>query len=311
MAGTGPVALWPQAPQTRLSGEATVTPKGPQWRAEIKAHNALAGPWDKKRLPLDDLNADVVFTDGRWFIESLRANGARGHIAANGRFPDAAQDGSKKDADWQGKVTAQGIDTSALDSRLAATVLDGELNAHQTPTGIAFSASLQPAHGTQSGATGALAGLRIKSFDAHGLWSAPQLELQSVRLETDDAQLAGQIAFDTTAQAAKGRIKAVLPGAQAELVGDMASSTGQGNLSLKVHDAALALRWLRRLPGLSAALGGTSIRGGRRVHGPLAGRLAAPGTGLANSRQRTGTTLRSAGSRPAGRAGVAFARLAT
>ena len=259
-------ALWPQAPQTGLSGEATVTPKGTQWRAEIKAHNTLAGPWDKNRLPLDDLHAEVVFTDGRWSVESLQASGARGHIAAKGRFADAAQDGSKN-ADWQGQVSAQGIDTSALDSRLAATVLDGELNAHQTPSGMAFSASLQPAHGTPSGATGALAGLRIKSFDAHGLWRAPQLQIQSVQLETDDAQLAGQIAFDTTTQAANGRIKAALPGAQAELVGDLASTTGQGNLSLKVHDAALVLRWLRRLPGLSASFAGGALDGGAEFTG--------------------------------------------
>ena len=259
-------ALWPQAPQTQLSGEARVTPEGPRWRAQVKVHNALAGPWDKKRLPLDDLNADVVYADGQWSIESLQASGARGHLAAEGRFADAAPADSKN-ADWQGKVTVRGVDTSALDSRLAGAVLDGELTARQTPTGIAFSASLQPAHGTKSGATGALAGLRIKTFDAQGQWRAPQVELQSIQLETDDAQFKGQMAFNTVTQATAGQLRVVLPGAQGDLAGDMASTTGQGNLSLKVNDAALALRWLRRLPGLSAALGGTSIQGGAEFTG--------------------------------------------
>jgi len=54
-------ALWPQAPQTQLSGEASVTPAGEGWQGQVKLANALPGPWNLQRLPLDTLQAEVVY----------------------------------------------------------------------------------------------------------------------------------------------------------------------------------------------------------------------------------------------------------
>ncbi|HSO44507.1 MAG TPA: DUF490 domain-containing protein, partial [Rhodoferax sp.] len=50
-------ALWPQAPQTLLGGEANVTPAGQGWQGKVKLANTLPGPWNQQRLPLDTLQA--------------------------------------------------------------------------------------------------------------------------------------------------------------------------------------------------------------------------------------------------------------
>ena len=128
-------ALWPQAPQTRLSGEADVTPAGAGWRAQVKLTNTLSGPWNLQRLPLSALNARLGFAQGLWTAESLQASGAGGRMQAKGQFTDLPH--------WQGQASLQGVNPAALDSRLAASVLSGEFKAQQTPAGIALDGHLQ------------------------------------------------------------------------------------------------------------------------------------------------------------------------
>jgi translocation and assembly module TamB len=248
-------ALWPQAPQTLLQGDATVRPVGPGWGAVIQFNNALSGPWDKQRLPVNDLNTKLVFTAGQWSVESLQARGAGGRIEALGKVTGTAQ--------WQGSATAHGINPAALDSRLAPTALDGQLTARQTPSGIAFAAGLQVAKGqTTLFGTGTLDGLRLKAGQAQGIWHAPLLTLDKLALQTDDAQLQGQLAFNTVTQAAQGQLALNLPGGKATLKGHIASTSGQGEIKVGVDDATLAARWLARWPGMPAALGRTALQGG-------------------------------------------------
>jgi translocation and assembly module TamB len=263
-------ALWPQAPQTRLDGEATVTPAGQGWRAGIKLTNTQSGPWDKQRLPMENLNANIVFVDGQWTIESLQATGAAGRIEAQGKLAGAATNASNaaSPSNWQGSATVHGINPAALDSRLAATTLDGELKAQQTPSGISFDAHLQAAaRKTAAPRAGTLDGLRLKTIQAQGLWHAPVLKLDTLTVQTDDAQLQGQLTFDTVSQAADGRLALNLPGAQAALAGQIASTRGQGEMSLHVTDAALAARWLHRWPGMPMSGGSASIQGGAEFTG--------------------------------------------
>ena len=253
-------ALWPQAPQTRLNGDATVTPAGQSWQATIQLSNALGGPWNEQRLPIDKLSARLLFTSGQWTIASLQASGAGGRVNGHGKVGNAAN--------WHGGATLYGINPAALDSRLAATALDGQVTARQTPSGIAFEASLQNAKGkTALPAGGALAGLRLQALQAQGTWQAPLLKLDQLALQSDDMQLQGQLSFNTRSQAAQGQLALTLPGASATLKGDLASRSGQGQMSLHVTDAALAPHWLVRLPGAPAALNQTSLRGAAEMNG--------------------------------------------
>lgn len=262
--------LWPQAPQTRLNGSAHVTPSGQGWRAGIELSNTGSGPWDQQRLPLDSLNANVVYLDGLWTIESVKATAAGGRIEATGKLANTP-------AQWQGSASMSGVNPAQLDSRLASTVLDGQLTAKQTPAGIAFETQLQAANRqvtadkTDATRLKTLAGLRLKSAQAKGVWLAPKLSLSQLNVQTDDAQLQGSVSFDTLNQAAAGQLKLTLPGAHAALDGNMASTQGQGELSLQVTDAALASQWLARWPGGPAGLKPTSLQGGAELTGQWQG----------------------------------------
>ncbi len=260
-------ALWPQAPQTQLSGQATVEPAGAGWQGNVQLSNALSGPLDKKRLPLDSLNAQVVFVDQQWAVKSLQAMGAGGRLTAQGQF--AAVGPQTTSATWQGSASAIGINPAALDARLATTTLDGQLTAQQTPDGIRFKASLQPGQ-KKTGAkasTNALAGLRLTKVQAQGVWNAPALALDTLQIETDDAQLQGQLAFNTLTQATQGKLTLTAPGVQAAIAGQLASTHGQGDLRLSVLDAALASRWWQRWPGMAASLGANALQGSAELTG--------------------------------------------
>lgn len=287
-------ALWPQAPQTRLGGSASVTPAGPGWHAGLQVTNTLSGPWDQQRLPLEQLNAKVEFVGGQWAVQSLQARGAGGRIEGQGAFTAAASTPSS--AQWQGSATLHGINTAALDSRLAATRLDGQLGAQQTPSGIAFEARLQPAKGkgavvktaVPKGAASkldatlkrTLDGLRLQTVHAQGVWAAPTLTLSTLAVQTDDAQLQGKLSFQTVSQAAEGQFTLSAPGAQAALAGHMASNRGQGALSARITDAALTSTWLARLPGTPLFLSQTSVQGAVDLTGRWQGGWQQQGQGL-------------------------------
>ena len=97
-------ALWPQAPQTRLDGKARVTPTGSGWRAEVQLGNTQAGPWNRQSLPLERLQAALVYTQGQWVIDSLQASVGSGRIEAQGTVANTAADAAGP-INWQGTAT--------------------------------------------------------------------------------------------------------------------------------------------------------------------------------------------------------------
>ena len=266
-------ALWPQAPQTLLDGEASVAPAGPDWRASIELGNAQAGQWNLQHLPLDSLKSELEYRQGQWTLKSLQARGAGGSVEAQGNLSGAASDSSKAFR-WQGSASLHAINPALIDSRLALAVLDGQVRAQQAPTGIAFDAHLQAATQPSAARTvgapagdDALDGLRLKSVRAQGLWLAPNLKLDTLLVQTDEAQLQGQLSLHTVSLAARGAVTLTLPGAQVRLEGQMASTSGQGEIDVKVDDASLLSNWLRRWPGSPAWLRDAAIKGGAEMTG--------------------------------------------
>lgn len=258
--GLNLAALWPQAPQTLLAGRADVTPVASGWQANVTLTNARPGPWNQQQLPLQALDARLQHEGGRWAIESLQAEAGGGHITAQ------AQMQATPAAPWQGSASVQGINLAALDTRLAPSALDGKLNARPAAGGIAFDAQLQPSPGPPPKGASA-AGLRLRSVQAKGQWSAPLLTLEALTLQTDDAQLLGALSLHTDTLALQGRLDLSLPGASLALQGQLGRASGKGDLTLRVSDAALATRWWMRWPGagvpalLASASGSASLTG--------------------------------------------------
>lgn len=256
-------AVWPQAPQARLSGEASVTPAGNGWKATVKVSNAQSGPWDQHRLPLERLDAQLDYAQGQWAIRSLQASGAGGRLEAQGQVS-----ASNPSAGWQGQAKLLGVNTAALDSRLASTVLDGQLTAQQSDAGIAFKAELTGVVARQTQpATAGGTGIRLQRLVTSGLWKAPLLKIDSLKVETDDAKLDGQYSVQITDYNTSGELALSLPGATASAKGQLSSTQGDGKVQIQVTDAALLKRWLTRLPGTPSHLAAQQIKGAATLEG--------------------------------------------
>ncbi len=254
-------ALWPLAPETLLSGAATVTPAGAGWQASVALSNKLVGPWDQKRLPLQRLNAELEFVASQWRVKSLQATGAGGTITGKGGFNGKASERAASTR-WQGSASLIGINPAAIDSRWGATRLNGQISTHQQQAGLEFDARFQTTS-AQASAPHTAPSLykpdlpRIKNVHAQGQWSAPMLKLEVLQIDTDEAQLEGALSIHATSQAMLGRLNLQLPGAQVLINGDLAPASGQGMFKLQVTDADSATRWFNR--SLAPLLGTAAV----------------------------------------------------
>jgi translocation and assembly module TamB len=237
-------ALWPLAPQTELTGSASVVPDGANWRGQINASNKLPAPWDQSGLPISALKADFQHAQGQWFITALEAQSAGGRLTGQGNF---------NQGQWQASASVTDINPSALDSRLQAARIQGKLVAKQANAGISFSTELRGTQVPVQPLSGAPTGHRpmdlgTLSLDAQGVWAAPQLKLSALRLEALDAHVQGTLDYQTETQATRADLALSLPGLQGTLNGHLASAEGLGKLTLALTDASQTTRWLQRWP---------------------------------------------------------------
>jgi translocation and assembly module TamB len=249
-------ALWPQAPVTELSGTAVARPDGEAWRAEVRVTNAVPGPADQQRLPLQSLQADLEQRGARWTLSNLDAQLGGGRLQGQGwREPAASPLG-----DFQGELKASRINPAALWSSIAPAALDGTasaraVNAESANPAIDIKAVVKPS-GTQP-KTGQLAGLRLRDLNLQGRWT-PQpdnaalgvLDLRTLSAGMADATLDGQGQLDVGARSFDGRLALKLPGAQGNWQGRMAQARGKGELNLALDDAARVLAWVKSLQTL-------------------------------------------------------------
>jgi translocation and assembly module TamB len=253
--------LWPQAPQTMLSGRASVTPVGATWRGTVAATNTLSGPWNKRALPLQALDAELAFDKGQWLLKTLHAQGAGGEVQAHGEAAPAA-DGAGATKAWKLTASARHINPSAVDTRLDADPLNGELTAEQTPAGTRFDATLQA--GGQPAAQPPQKqprGLRLQMLEARGLWRAPAVQLDKLLLQTSDARVEGKLTVQTQNFASEGHLELRIPGLQSTVSGHLSDKAGEGTLQVTLGDAALATQWLARVPGVPPNLLASRLQG--------------------------------------------------
>jgi translocation and assembly module TamB len=91
--------LWPEFPQTQLTGSASVRPLSSSpgskslveqaWQLQTNLTNKLPGPWDRQRLPLDSFEASGEWRSGTALVRALKAT-ANSWPAANGLAPPPA-----------------------------------------------------------------------------------------------------------------------------------------------------------------------------------------------------------------------------
>jgi len=264
--------LWPQAPTTSLSGTLRAQPEGDTWRATVRLTNAISGPADLQRLPLQRLHAEVEQQGTRWTFSGLDAQLGggrlqgdaqiqRGSATATTSTPPAPEAQQTTTGDtWQGNLRLIGINPALLWSTLAPAALDGTLTARTVDAGspqesIDLNALIQPSGRQPAGAQ--LAGLRLRELRLQGRWQPTPadptqgvLDLRDAQISLADAQLQTSGQFDTARRQFKGQLALQWPGAQAQWQGQLAHSTGEGNARLQVDDASRMLAWVRSLQTL-------------------------------------------------------------
>lgn len=242
--GVDLAALWPQAPQTLLSGKFAVEPQGEGWKANASLSNARSGPWDKQRVPVQSATASGAYRKGQWVIDTLQAAAAGGTVQAQGRYDDKAKA-------WSLTANLQGVHPEQLHTRLAADVLEGKAEVQQRGADTAFDVQLRGnAHSMV--ALDAPLRARLKSLQAKGHWTAPVLQLDALQLDALDAMLQGPVTVNTRTLESKGHLQLTVPGAQAVAEGAAGIAQGSGTFSAHATDVAALQRWLSRLQAGSA-----------------------------------------------------------
>lgn len=270
-------ALWPSAPQTQLTGSASVRPMaitapaaGPGWLLQLDLVNQLPGPWDLQRLPLERLESQGEWRGGAGMVRTLKARLGGGELLASGDWTPApvippappatpgtptASPAASAPA-WTLQATLKQVNPALLHSQFAALPLDGVAAVRSQGAAIGFDASVQAAPGAAPKSLGRLA---LRDAKATGSWNPEQagggtLVLSTLRARTDDAELAGELEVQPSAKAGQGHLALTAPGLSATVKGELRQARGAGTLSLRGQDAAQALRWLQKLPGLPASL---------------------------------------------------------
>ncbi|MEP6588067.1 MAG: translocation/assembly module TamB domain-containing protein [Polaromonas sp.] len=280
-------ALWPNLPQTLLTGSASVRPlestptaASAGWGLQLQLANALPGPWDQQRLPLEQLDTQGEWRNGAAMVRSLKARLGGGEVLASGEWTQTSPAGKPATTepaasaqDWKFKATLSHINPAQLHSQLAPLPLDGQAEASGQDATARFDASVQavagagnrPAPRTHSGQNNFLQQLSLRDAKATGSWNPQQaggtLALSALRVRTDDAELSGQLEVQPAAKGGQGKLALTAPGLDARLNGELRQTSGGGTLSVRGRDAAQALRWLQKLPGMPAAVLNASASG--------------------------------------------------
>ncbi len=267
-------ALWGKAPHTALSGKLGVQPASEgTWALEVAATNALAGPWDKERAPVERLVASGEWRQGgQAVIRALEATVGGGEVRAKGQWTGAKG--------WTVDGTLSNVDPAALHGALASLPVSGKATLSGEGEAIGFDVSLAadgasggreqssvrngvvkgPGKGpakdsnTASEIADTAAALELRSAAAKGRWNSGTLSLASLEVVTSDARLLASGDVAVQSRSGNGRAELKTPGLVATLQGKLSADSGGGTITASGTDLAQAARWLQRLPGAPAFL---------------------------------------------------------
>lgn len=251
--------LWPQAPTTTLSGTVDIHPgdgQAPAWQARLDLHNAQPGPWDRQRLPLEQLSARLQQQGRAWVIDPIEARLGGGILRLKGRWEAGSS------TPWRAEATLQGVSPQGLHSAAPPAPINGKLALHAlggSADALGFDIDLRPQAdaplraGRQRSSPGAPAlwsALQLRLAQAQGRWQGGQLQLEQLRLELAEARLSGSMQWQPAQHQGRADLKLQTPGLNASLQGHLSADQGQGQWQAQLTDAGALGRWLARLPGL-------------------------------------------------------------
>ena len=244
--------FWPAAPRTALSGTLRVRPQaGNVYLLQADVRNALAGPWDRQRLPLTSLQGAAEWREGTALLQSLSAQAGGGTVQGEGRWQGGG---------WRFQGRIEGVDPAQLHTALAPLPLSGPLQLQGEGRAVGFELTLAAGR-PRPRAPAVLDALQLRDVAATGRWSGEALKLSQLRVRTADAQLEGEGEWQPAARAGSGRLQLRAPGLQAQARGSLAETRGQGSGDVSAGDLAQLQRWLARWPGAAGVLRGLALRG--------------------------------------------------
>ena len=293
-------ALWRQAPRTQLSGQFQLAPlpaPAAGWALSADLANPAAGPWDRRQLPVEAVQADLTWQDGTATVRTLEARAGGGLVRASGRWRRAA--GEPTAAPWNIEAQISHVNPARLHTQLAAVPIDGTARAHGVGAAIDFDTALQARAAPAPAKTGDTRPLLLQSARARGRWADPVLTLEQLRVNTADAQLAGSAQLhlaDGQPLGGRADLRLQAPGRSATAQGELQAASGAGTLNVNLADAARALAWLRQLPGASPPLAGVQASGSATLDGRWRGGWRDPDV---HARLNAPRLSVSAGSQPA------------
>jgi translocation and assembly module TamB len=284
--------LWPDAPETVLSGEVAVEPDGPErWRWRAALDNAKPKPWDEGGLPVAQAKGNGQWRGAAVLVQALQAKLGGGELEATGEW-QAAQD-------WTVKGTVRGVDPAALHTRLAARPLGGTVTLKQAEQALAFDVDLR---GDASGSAPKAARARVpakgrkldpvelRRLVAQGRWANGEAVLPQLEVRLADASLTGNLRAHPERRSGSGRLQLEAPGLAARFDGELAERTGRGTLQADARDLTQATRWLQRLPFVGERMPDAVLSGradanlqwtGGWLDPSIRARIAAPSLALA------------------------------
>ena len=266
-------AFWPQAPHTRLHGalqlqpqtgatvapdHTTAAPEKPvdgllgvlgsgRWQGQLQMDNAEAGPLDQQRLPLHVLRSELQYENG-----ALHLNALDWQLAAQGGGHITGQVQYQATQGWNGQISLQQLELSAIHSAVQAEPLQGTVNARSTlspgqslqEAPLQFEAAIQSVPGRDSSL------LRFDAITLQGRWHEQVAQLSTILVRSRGGTLQGQARYEVTEQSAQADLKLQLPGGNGLLKGQLASDSGLGQLQLDLRNLRQAGQWLRQWPGM-------------------------------------------------------------
>ena len=259
--------LVPNAPATLLTGTLRAGPAPPAvgaapadanvvWEVAADIRNAKPGPWDRGGLPLEQIEGRASFDGSTWTVPEATVRTGGGRIEAEGEWSPAPEP-------WRVDATVTNVQLGAIHTQLAGAPVSGRASVEQkSDAALLFDVALQ-AQG-QTG-TAALQGIRLDRVLAQGQWKDQILDLRNLRIEAAQANVQGQMQVRVADQAGKGELKVVVPGGNLQFKGNIAPASGNGELAARIDDAAVAQRWIERLPGLSNVFAGASADGNAQL----------------------------------------------
>jgi len=250
-------ALWAQAPHTALSGRARVQPGGTgTWTISLEAANAMAGPWDERKLPLSQLSAVLEWRAGGLAqLRTLQARvGSSGELSASGELQPGGS--------WNVNATVRELDPAAVYSAFAPLPLSGTAQVKGDARGTDFGADLTAIGEAPPGqANRQLAALELRAASARGRWADGTLSLAALDVTMADASLRGNLELRPQARAGSGKLTLAAPGLALTLDGRIAETAGAGQAQLTSTNLAQATAWLARFPAVPDTLAGVISEG--------------------------------------------------